>query len=164
MAASTGRTLWRVKYVMPVPNWKRPRVDNKEYWFDDFAVACQSRDLLIMQALDKLDFLNRQWAHIHETDDPMPPDEICKVAADPVAYWDDNVDEFVEYLYENSYMDESPSITLEEFKPVIHNVPVTVRGVDESTCEFIETRYKRKALATPTTSLQPAEKKEKLEE
>jgi len=147
---------------MPIPDYKRPRVNTRELWFRDEAIARASKDLLIMNTLEDYNFLDHKWRRDNGTRDSMPQDEVDKVIADPTAYWENNIDEFIEMLFSDSYMDESPSITLEEFMPDIQDAPIEAAYVDKNTQRVIKERYKLKALETPTTSPQPAEKKRKI--
>ena len=137
---------------MPCPDYKRPSVTILEYWFNDRNVAYESRDRLVFQQLHSSGFLDYVWERDHDDAVGMPKEEVAKVAADPVAYWHENMDTFMENMSEKGYLDVDVVIEVEEFQPTITNTPVAAHWVSAAHEEIIKKRYERRRSARIASS------------
>jgi len=160
MASSLNKPLWRLRVVTPRPHESSSNVHFDEYWFEDRDLALLSRDRVIIDTLVGGGYL--QWKCDEDTGSEglVLDDELDAISADPVGYWDDNIDSYTEYEFRNASMDVNPLIEVEEFKPRIERSPVETYLSDDVRA-FINVRHKRKRSASPTTSLQRDKKKGK---
>lgn len=109
---------WLLRYQMIYPCRKRPRVEHKEYIFDDLNMARAWKEILIYDVLEGFNILEQMYDEVEEAD------QIVEAKKDIVRFWDECTDDILEVICSDGYIDNPVFITIEPWKPRIYsNLP-----------------------------------------
>jgi hypothetical protein len=131
---SAEETMYRVYVRMPRPDYKRPRVDECEFFHTDEKLARAVYRSLIRYELDGY----VEWKNYHDEET-----ELKKFEKDPEAYLDEFMCDYSDYLYGDSYMEEHPEFVFEEYEPPKCSTVLPDGAHGDPECEKLFAKYRQ---------------------
>jgi len=108
------RKLYKVYVRMPYPDYKRPSISETTFYHEDKELALTVYHALILYHLEGY----IDWKSERDDDDWINEEEDNNVRSKKLEELVQKfMEEYDDYLYQDSYMDETPEFIFEEYKP-----------------------------------------------